>query len=100
VEKVHIKKELIEYIAKVVNNTRNNGDLFMGASPRASLSILRTSKAMAAIKGRGFVTPDDIKAVSIPVLNHRLILSHDREMEGGTVEEVINVILEEIEIPR
>lgn len=100
VEKVHIKRELIEYIANVVHNTRNNGDLFMGASPRASLAILRTSKAMAAIRGRGFVTPDDIKAVSIPVLNHRLILSHDREMEGITVEEVIKVILEEIEIPR
>ncbi|MFM1932452.1 MAG: MoxR-like ATPase, regulator, partial [Bacteroidota bacterium] len=100
IEKVFIKDELIDYISAVIHNTRNNADLFLGASPRASLSILRASKALAAMRGRGFVTPDDIKAVAIPVLNHRLILSHEREMEGITVSEVIHQILEKIEIPR
>lgn len=100
VEAVHISDDLLRYIAQVVHNTRNNGDLFIGASPRASLAIMQSAKAMAAIKGRGFVTPDDIKSVSVPVLNHRLILSHEREMEGITVEDVITQILEEIDIPR
>ena len=100
IQQVYIKPELSDYIAAVVNNTRNNGDLFLGASPRASLSILKASKAMAAIRGRDFVTPDDIKDVSIPVLNHRVIISHEREMEGTTVEEIITDIINTVEIPR
>ena len=100
VEKVHIKEELIDYIAELIHNTRNNGDLFLGASPRASLSILKTAKAMAAINGRNFVTPDDIQQVAYPVLNHRIILSSEREMEGFRVEDVIKEIIEKIEVPR
>lgn len=100
IEKIYIKPELRDYIAAVVHNTRNNGDLFLGASPRASLAILRSAKAIAALRGRDFVTPDDIRTVSIPVLNHRVILSHEREMEGTTVDEVIASILHTIEIPR
>lgn len=100
IEKIYIKEELRNYIAAIVHNTRNNGDLFLGASPRASLAILRSAKAMAAIKGRDFVTPDDIRTVSTPVLNHRVIISHEREMEGTTVDEVIAAILHAIEIPR
>ena len=100
IEQVYIKPELTDYIATLVNNTRNNGDLFLGASPRASLSILKSAKAMAAIRGRDFVTPDDIKDVCIPVLNHRVIVSHEREMEGTTVEEIITDILNTIDIPR
>jgi MoxR-like ATPase len=100
IEKVHIKKELLDYIAAVVNNTRNNGDLFLGASPRASLSIMKSSKAIAAMRGRDFVTPDDIQFVCIPVLNHRVIISHEREMEGSTVEEIIQEIMTTVEVPR
>jgi MoxR-like ATPase len=100
VEKVYMRPELLNYIAAVVHNTRNNGDLFMGASPRASLSMMKTAKAMAAISGREFVTPDDIKAVAPAVLNHRIILSHEREMEGHTVEEIIDDILKKVEVPR
>jgi MoxR-like ATPase len=100
IEKVYIKPELLKYIAAVVHDTRNNGDLYLGASPRASLAIMRTSKAIAAMQGRDFVTPDDIKLVSYPVLNHRVVLSHEREMEGTTVEDVIRDIVENIEIPR
>lgn len=100
IEKVYIRKELLNYIAAIVHNTRNNGDLHMGASPRASLSIMKSAKALAAIRGREFVTPDDIKRACTPVLNHRIILSHEREMEGHTIEEIITNILSTIEIPR
>ncbi len=100
IEKVYIKDELIDYIAKVINDTRSNGDLYLGASPRASLAILRTSKAFAAMDGRDFVTPDDIRTVCYPVLNHRVILAPEREMEGIEVEDVIKDILNKIEVPR
>ena len=100
IEKIHIKDELINYIAQIVHNTRNNGDLFLGASPRASLAILRTSKAIAAMQGRDFVTPDDIKHVVYPVLNHRIILTPEREMEGLHTEDIIKNIIESVEVPR
>ncbi|MEO6168923.1 MAG: MoxR family ATPase [Chitinophagales bacterium] len=100
VEQIHIKDELVEYIASIVHQTRNHGDLFLGASPRASLAILRSSKALAAIRGRDFVTPDDIQFVSYPVLNHRIILTPEREMEGMEVEDVIKEIIQKIEVPR
>lgn len=100
IEKVHIKEEIIRYIAKLVDSTRNNGDLSLGASPRASLSLLRASKAVAAISGRDFVTPDDVKFVAYPVLNHRIILTAEREMEGAESEDIIREIAEGIEVPR
>jgi MoxR-like ATPase len=100
IEKVHIKDELVHYIAQIIHNTRNNGDLFLGASPRASLSILKTSKAIAAMNGRSFVIPDDIQYVAYPVLNHRIILSPEREMEGLSTEDIIKGIIQNIEVPR
>lgn len=100
IEKVHIKDELLTYIASIVFQTRNNGNLYMGASPRASMSIMKTAKALAAINGRDFVSPDDIQTVCYPVLNHRIILSPEKEMEGVTVEQVIQEIIKNIEVPR
>ncbi len=100
VEKIHIKDEIIEYIAKLIENTRNNGDLMLGASPRASLAILRAAKAIAAMSGRDFVTPDDVKYVAYPVLNHRIILTAEREIEGVEIEDVIKEIAEKVEVPR
>ncbi len=100
IEQIHIKDELTDYIAQIIHNTRNNGDLFLGASPRASLAIMKTSKAIATMRGREFVTPDDIKFVAAPVLNHRIILSPEREMEGTETEEVIKEIIEKVEVPR
>lgn len=100
IEQVYIKDELLDYIAGIIHNTRNNGDLYLGASPRASLAIMRTSKAIAAMNGRDFVTPDDIKTVAYPVLNHRIILMPEREMEGITAKDVINDIVKKIEVPR
>jgi len=100
VEDVLIREELLQYIAQVVTKTRNHGDLFLGASPRASLNIMKASKAIAAMHGRNFVTPDDIHFVAYPVLNHRIILSPDKELEGYDSNFVIKGILESIEIPR
>jgi MoxR-like ATPase len=98
IEKIHIKDEIILYIAKLVDNTRNNGDLTLGASPRASLAIMRAAKAIAAMNGRDFVTPDDVKFVAYPVLNHRIILT--AEMEGIEAEDIIKEITERVEVPR
>lgn len=100
VEKVYIKADLIKYIAQIISLTRNNSDLYLGASPRASLSILKASKALALMAGRNFVTPDDVKRAAYPVLNHRLILSYDREIEGIAVKEIIEGLLRKIEVPR
>ena len=100
VEKVHIKDELLDYIAAIIHNTRNNGDLFLGASPRASLAILKTSKAIAAMNGRDFVIPEDIQYVAYPVLNHRIILTPEREMEGFSTRDVIKEIVKKIDVPR
>ncbi|MCF8366166.1 MAG: MoxR family ATPase [Bacteroidales bacterium] len=100
IEDVQILPELIRYIASIVHNTRQNGDIFLGASTRASLAMLKASKALAAINGRNFVTPDDIKDVAYPVLNHRIILTPEREIEGVEIREVIDFIIEKIEVPR
>jgi MoxR-like ATPase len=100
IEQVYIRPELLDYIAALVHHTRNNADLFLGASPRASLAIMKTAKAAAAMNGRNFVTPDDIRYVSYPVLNHRIILTPEREMEGYTTREVLEDIVKKIEVPR
>ena len=100
IESVHIDEKLLDYIAKVVHDTRNNGDLFLGASPRASLAILKMAKAAAAMSGRDFVTPDDIQSVAYPVLNHRIILTPEREMEGLATKDVVQDIIKKIEVPR
>ncbi len=97
---VHIEENLIAYIAKVVNQTRNSAALYLGASPRASLAILSMAKAVAAMKGRDFVTPDDIKSVIPAVLIHRIILTPEKEMEGVTATEVIKQLIEQVEVPR
>lgn len=100
VQHVFIKDELLRYIAEIVSLTRNNSDLYLGASPRASLNIMKASKALALLAGRGFVTPDDIKRAAYPVLNHRLILSYEREIEGITVREIVEGLLRKVEVPR
>jgi MoxR-like ATPase len=100
IESVHIKDELLDYIAEIIHHTRFNGELFLGASPRASLAIMKASKAVTAMRGRDFVTPEDIQFVIAPVLNHRVILSAEKEMEGVEVEDVIRDIVKSVEIPR
>jgi MoxR-like ATPase len=100
IEQVYIREELLTYIATIVHNTRNNPDIFLGASPRASLSLLKSAKAVAAMSGRNFVTPDDIRYVSYPVLNHRIILTPEREMEGYSTREILEDIIRNVEVPR
>jgi len=100
IEQVFIREELLDYIAAIVHDTRHNGNLFLGASPRASLALMKTSKAAAALSGRDFVTPDDIRYVAYPVLNHRVILTPEREMEGYTTKEVLDEVMSKIEVPR
>lgn len=100
IQKIHIKEELLTYIATIIDYTRNTGDLFLGASPRASLAIVKTAKALAAMQGRGFVTPDDIQFALYPVLNHRIVLSPEKEMEGFDVKDVLTDIVKKIEVPR
>lgn len=98
--KVMIEPHLLQFIAQIVNNTRNHSFLYLGASPRASIAILQASKSYALINGRDFVTPDDIKYVAYYVLNHRLILAPEREMEGITIKDVVKQIVDTVEIPR
>ncbi len=100
VQSIIIEPKLVEFIARIVNETRNNPALYLGASPRASLAILRSAKANAAIKGRDFVTPEDIVEMAPHVLRHRIILTPEKEMEGITADDLIETILKAIEVPR
>lgn len=100
VQQVHIEPHLMQFIAQIVHSTRENPFLYLGASPRASLAILQASKAFAAMQGRDFVTPEDIKRSAVPVLQHRVIVTPEREMEGVNSKQVIAQMLESIEIPR
>ncbi len=100
VKDVVVETQLLEYIAKIIVNTRENQFLYLGASPRASLALLTASKSFAAVRARDFVTPEDIKEASYAVLRHRVMVSPEREMEGLTADEIIRQILEAIEIPR
>jgi len=100
IEQIIIEDNLLHYIASLTNKTRNHGKIYLGGSPRASLSMLKASKAIAAIRGRDFVTPEDIQFVAPHVLNHRLILTPEAEMEGIRPEDVIAEIIQMIEVPR
>lgn len=100
VKTVVVEEKLLQFIAKLTHQTRNHKSIYLGASPRASLAIMNASKAMAAINGRDFVTPEDILDVVPPVLRHRIILSPDKEMEGITEDAVIKQIVQTMDIPR
>ncbi|TVZ51122.1 AAA family ATPase [Dokdonia sp. Hel_I_53] len=99
-QEVLIEEKVVKYVAEVVVKTRTHPHLYLGGSPRASLAIMNASKAFAAIGGRDFVIPEDVKRAVTPVLRHRLILSPEREMEGMTTEQVIDMIVQSVEIPR
>jgi len=100
ISQVIIDPKLVEFIAKIVNETRSNSSLYLGASPRASLAILKSAKAHAAMMGRDFVTPEDIIEMAVPVMRHRIILTPEKEMEGLSADELINDIISKIEVPR
>jgi len=100
VAQVRLEDQLLNYISQITAKTRNHAKLYLGGSPRASLSMLKASKAFAAIRGRDFVIPDDIQFVAPHVLNHRLILTPEAEMEGLYAEDIVKEIINEIEVPR
>ena len=100
VKKVMVCEKLLQFIAALVHKTRHDRSIYLGASPRASLAIMNASKAIAALAGRDFVTPEDIIEVVPPVLRHRIILAPDKEMEGISEDAVIEQILHSLDIPR
>ena len=100
VAQVRIEDQVLRYIAEITDKTRNHAKLYLGGSPRASLAMMKTAKAFAAIRGRDFVIPDDVQFVAPHVLNHRLILTPEAEMEGMTTEDLIKEIIQEVEVPR
>ena len=100
VRSLYVEPKLLEFVAKIIHETRSNKSLFLGGSPRASLAIVNSAKALAAMKGRDFITPEDIIWVAPAVLRHRIMLTPDKEMEGVTPDEVVAQIIQKIEIPR
>ncbi len=99
-EGILVKEDLVSYVVDIVRKTRTHASVFVGAGPRATQALLLSSRAFATINGRDFVTPDDIKAMAHPVLEHRLILRPEYEIEGLTIREVIESILKDIAVPR
>ena len=100
VKQVLIEDNIKMFIAQIVSKTRQNGSLYLGASPRASINIMNSAKSFAAMKGRDFVTPDDIKEIVPHVLKHRIILTPEKEMEGKTSTDIIEEIISNVEVPR
>lgn len=99
-KQIHVEDQMLQYIADIIQETRNHSKIYLGGSPRASLAILKTCKMTAIMSGRDFVIPDDIQYVVPHVLNHRLILTPEAEMEGLTTNQVIDEILKSLEVPR
>jgi len=97
---IHIEDQIIEYISEIIQQTRNHGQIFLGASPRAGLAMLRAGKVTAMLQNRDFVIPDDIQYVAPYILNHRMILSPTSEMEGYSTQDIISEILKTVEVPR
>lgn len=95
-----LRDELLTYIVDIIRRTRTHESVMVGAGPRATQALLLASRAAAAMEGRAFVTPDDVKALALPVLTHRLMLRPEYEIEGLTIPEVIHQLLEQIAIPR
>jgi MoxR-like ATPase len=100
VEQVRVEPSVQKYIVQIARATRENRHLILGASPRAAITLLLTSKALAAIRGRDFVTPDDIQTMALPTLRHRLVLRPESEIEGFQTDQVITSILKSVEVPR
>lgn len=99
ISQVKVKREILAYIAALIHETRNNPNIYLGASPRAGVSLLYSSKTFAAVQGRDFVTPDDVKDMIMPVLNHRIILAPEKEMEGMSNQSAIQLIIDKVAVP-
>ena len=99
-DEMQVSPELIEYAVQVVRRTRSDDSILVGAGPRATQSLLRAARAWAALSGRDFVSPDDIRSIAVPVLEHRLLLRPESELEGVRALEVLDRILHEVPVPR
>jgi len=99
-QKITVRSELMDYLVDIIRTTRTHGSVHVGAGPRATQALLLSGRAHAAMAGRDFVIPDDIKTMAAPVLEHRLVLRPEFEIEGHTVPEVIQQILMEVAVPR
>lgn len=100
VKEVRVEAKVKTFIVDIVGTTRNNGWLYLGASPRASIALMNAAKAYAAIQGRDFVVPEDILQLAAPVLRHRVVLSAEKELEGITIDQVIAQLIARVEVPR
>ena len=100
VRQLYVHEDVLKYITQIIQQTRTNPNLTLGASPRASIAILQASKSFAAMQGRDFVTPEDIKYVAPAILGHRVQLTPEKEMEGFSADYIIRQIIESVEIPR
>jgi MoxR-like ATPase len=100
VRTIRVEEKLISFITSIVANTRNHKSIYLGASPRASIGILNGAKALAAMRGRDFVTPEDILYIIPPVLRHRIVLTPEKEMEGASTDDVITQVIQAVEVPR
>ncbi len=100
VRTIRVDEPIRRYVRDVVRSTRESPSLLMGGGPRASIHLLVASKAMAALRGRDFVTPDDVKSMAYPVLRHRIVLRPDAELEGLTHDQVIRKVIDGVKVPR
>ncbi|MCS7019766.1 MAG: MoxR family ATPase [Cytophagales bacterium] len=91
---------LLEYIVNIVEQSRNDPAIYLGASPRASIAILNSAKAYAVLNGRDFITPEDIRTVAPHVLRHRIMLTAEKEMEGFTADQIVHQLIERVQVPR
>ena len=100
VQSVTVEDKIFNYIYEIVKATRNSNDILVGASPRAGIALLNCSKAVATLRGRAFVIPDDVKELALPVLRHRVILRPEAEVEGLSVDRVLTSIINNQVVPR
>ena len=99
IRQVEAKEEVLNYITNIIRGSRQFNGIFMGASPRAGVALLQASKAYAAMNGRDFITPEDVKYCTLPVLRHRIMLSPEKEMEGVLADELIDALINQVEVP-
>src|SRR5438105_9813695 len=100
IEKVTVEDSVVDYVVRIVEESRRSADLVLGASPRAGVHLLRAAKTAAAMDGRDFVTPDDVKALAIPTLRHRLVLRAEAEIGGLDADAVCRRVLSRLDVPR
>jgi len=100
IESVTVEDSVVDYIVRIVEETRRSGDLVLGASPRAGVHLLHAAKASAALDGRDFVTPDDVKSLVAPTLRHRVVLKAEAEIEGVDADAALRRVLARLDVPR